>query len=674
MKYLRLLVLTSMILSSVFADGLLLPNDENYPTDFLRHRATIIDVEIEELYATTVVYQEFVNDWYETTDAVWSFPLPHDARSIQLLYTRHDTTFRAVLLESSQSTNPGTGQGGVAALVNNYIGVNGLKLQLSGIEPGAVQKIELSYVSLLDFFQGECRYRYPLETIDFTGYPVEHLQLNLSVNSSHDISGFEMETHPAYETISTDENYLEVEMSEPMTYLNRDLEFTFNLDGGFGRDFFSALHEDVDGHFAFFLTPPNITNQTENLNRRIVFLLSTSSTMLGFKLEASVAALKLALDELNEDDSFNVISYSYWASEWRTELTQATAANIASAKTYLDGLTASGGSDLEEGLVVGLDQFLSSDYHNAIVAFTDGRSPLDPIALAEENTHNTAIFPIAIGNKVDHTRLDMTARLNRGFVTYLDEESNLVEEIGRVFQIVNRPIFNNVVIDFNKDDVHDVFPEVNPNTYSGSYSLYSGRYQTPGTTSLDYWGDGIVGTQQYGFSLDFDSDTSEWDLAAYLWAKQALDNLEQQINIYGETPALKDSTIALSLRYQLRCRYTAYFADYEDIVIGIDTDDVIQQPHSSSLVMAFPNPFNPRTTFQIMIGENQGENPLVLNIYDIRGRLVGSIDLSHLTPGVHNISWLATDLNGVGLSSGVYFAVLESSEFHGKALKLLLLR
>ncbi|NQT61817.1 MAG: VWA domain-containing protein [Candidatus Marinimicrobia bacterium] len=674
MKQLLSLLVILAISSSVFADGLLMPNDENYPADFLRHRATIIDIEIEELYAMTVVYQEFVNDWHETTDAVWSFPLPYDARSIKLLYTRHDTIFQAILIESSQSTNPGTGEGGVAALVNDYIGVNGLRLQLRGIEPGDIQKVELSYVSLVDYFQGECHYKYPLETMDFTNYPVEHLELSVRVESDRDISDFSMPSHPNFDLITDDVSQIEIEMLESMAFLGRNLEFTYNLsDNGFGRNFYSSLNDEVAGHFAFFLTPPNLASLSETLNRKVVFLLSTSSTMLGFKLEASIAAMKLGLDELGETDFFNIIHYDYWASNWRSALVPASEANIASAKSYLDGLTASGGSNLQTGLEEAIEQFDDSDYHNAILAFTDGRAPLDPVGLATSNTHNIAIFPIAIGEDVSHARLDMTARMNLGFVTYLDEESDLVEDIHRVFQIVNRPLFNNVTVDFNKDDVHDIFPETYPSTYAGSYSLYSGRYDVSGSTSMDIWGDGIAGQQQYGFPLDFRNDTTEWDLSAYLWAKQAIDNLEQGIEVLGETPARKDSLIALSLRYQMRCRYTAYFADYEfeNPTIVDDTHPVLP---NSTLVKAYPNPFNPVTTFQIQIGEGESSTPLVLNIYDIRGRLIYSIDLSGLAPGTHQISWFARGINGSQLASGVYFAVLESGNFQGKPLKVLLLR
>ena len=108
------------------SDGLLMPENEDYPANFLRNKMTEVSVKIDGLVAQTVVTMEFVNEWDQAVDAVFNFPLPPDARSTQLLYTRNDTLFKAILRVEPQNPNPGTGQGGLAALVNQYIGPNGL--------------------------------------------------------------------------------------------------------------------------------------------------------------------------------------------------------------------------------------------------------------------------------------------------------------------------------------------------------------------------------------------------------------------------------------------------------------------------------------------------------------------------------------------------------------------
>ena len=59
-----------LITYPVFADGLMLSSESGYPKDFLRNRLTQVTVTINGPVAETSVYQEFVNEWTDSTDAV----------------------------------------------------------------------------------------------------------------------------------------------------------------------------------------------------------------------------------------------------------------------------------------------------------------------------------------------------------------------------------------------------------------------------------------------------------------------------------------------------------------------------------------------------------------------------------------------------------------------------
>ena len=70
-------------------------------------------------------------------------------------------------------------------------------------------------------------------------------------------------------------------------------------------------------------------------------------------------------------------------------------------------------------------------------------------------------------------------------------------------------------------------------------------------------------------------------------------------------------------------------------------------PASIDISNAYPNPFNPSTSFDINIG-NTGF--VSLSIYNISGQLVDVIYEGNMDAGVYNMTWNATDV-----SSGVYF-------------------
>ena len=107
---------------------------------------THVSVQINGLVAETAVYQEFENEWDRPVYAVYSFPLPADARATQFLYWANDKVYKAVLRVQEQATNPGTGGGGIIAEVNKYIGQNGIRIALKNVPAGGVQKVKLYLV------------------------------------------------------------------------------------------------------------------------------------------------------------------------------------------------------------------------------------------------------------------------------------------------------------------------------------------------------------------------------------------------------------------------------------------------------------------------------------------------------------------------------------------------
>lgn len=89
-------------------------------------------------------------------------------------------------------------------------------------------------------------------------------------------------------------------------------------------------------------------------------------------------------------------------------------------------------------------------------------------------------------------------------------------------------------------------------------------------------------------------------------------------------------------------------------------------PAEYALYQNYPNPFNPATTIEFDLPEYA---PVSLKLYNIQGQWVQTlIDNQSFVPGHH-----AVQLNGSGLSSGVYFYRLESTGFTADR-KLLLLK
>ncbi len=675
-KYNKIILIFLSLTAVSFANGLLMPSNQNYPKDFLRNTVTEVTVNIHGEIAETVVYQEFENEWFDSTDAVYSFPLPPNARATKFLYWYKDKIYQAVLKVKEQAVNPGTGEGGVAAEVNKYIGRNGIKIFLKGIQPGTIQKVELHYVSLCGYYQGKVSYNFPLNSENFVTYPLDHLQFNININSNSDITAFDLPGNPDYKIIQSDKNILKLELVKPKDYANQDLDFYYETDNSsLGVDFYSAANDTMDGHFTLFVKPQNEVMPDSIFPRRIFFLLSNSSGMFGNNLNQSIYAISKSLDQLNSNDYFNIIIFNYITESWKTAPISAGPENIQSAKDYLATINTSYGSDMDSAIKETFKQIKDDKFSNSMIVFTDGRSVVDPKEIESLNTYKAGIFPIGIGDNLDRARLEMIAALNYGFVTYLDPLDNLSDEMIRVFDQISQPLLKNVAFEYGGAGVSQVIPGKLPSTYAGSLFFMTGRYKNSGESGISIAGTSVTGMRAYDFRLNFNDKTNENKFTESIWAKETIDEIEREIEIYGETPELKQKDIELSLAYNIRCRYTAYIADYqtEPTAAGVSGNKGLIMP-DSYIAGNFPNPFNPSTKIRIFLDYNSLGKTKLIKIYNILGELVAVIDITNLLEGWQEVTFDGRNMLGNYLASGIYLVQLQVGNRISNSIKINLVK
>ena len=94
--------------------------------------------------------------------------------------------------------------------------------------------------------------------------------------------------------------------------------------------------------------------------------------------------------------------------------------------------------------------------------------------------------------------------------------------------------------------------------------------------------------------------------------------------------------------------------DNEILLLRIKQD--FKSDLDQSLVSTYPNPFNPKINFSFEI---YSPGIVGLNIYDLSGRKIKTINKSFYQKGTNQISWNAEDENGNNVASGAYIFDLE---------------
>ncbi|RPH92812.1 MAG: T9SS C-terminal target domain-containing protein, partial [Calditrichaeota bacterium] len=96
----------------------------------------------------------------------------------------------------------------------------------------------------------------------------------------------------------------------------------------------------------------------------------------------------------------------------------------------------------------------------------------------------------------------------------------------------------------------------------------------------------------------------------------------------------------------------------------------VNLPHSLVLQQNYPNPFNAQTTMRIRLS---AEEYLLLEIYDLKGRLVRTLVDGAYDAGEYVLTWDGRDWFGRQMSSGIYYCQLKSSS-SSQVKKMVLLR
>jgi len=113
-----------------------------------------------------------------------------------------------------------------------------------------------------------------------------------------------------------------------------------------------------------------------------------------------------------------------------------------------------------------------------------------------------------------------------------------------------------------------------------------------------------------------------------------------------------------------------YDQDFAEKVTSLGIEDLNSVPTSFTVLPAYPNPFNPSTT--ITYGLDSGSD-VSIQIYDITGQLISTLQDNFQTQGWHSVKWNGTNQYGNQVPAGIYLSKVTSST-NTKTTKLMLLK
>lgn len=557
-------------------------------------KGTVVDVDIAGFGARVTVVQTFTNASKTPIETVYSFPLPADAavdrmrmqvgsRVIEGMIKRREEARR--IYEAAKS------QGQVAGLLDQER-PNLFTQTVANVMPGAEVKIEISYVQLLKYEEGQFEFSFPMvvgprfvtpQTVDrqLVTPPIvpkgmrtgADIKLTARVDAGAPIKELDSVLH-ATSTRREGANRAVVTLSRKDEIPNRDFILRYRVAGeGVTGAVLTHANAQQGGFFTLVLMPPKEPRSQDIAPKEVLFVMDQSGSQSGFPIQKSKELTLQLIRTLNPEDTFNVISFANGVRQLWPGPKRSDEQSLAEAARFVEGLQANGGTQLLSAVQAALEPKPDPDRLRLVVFNTDGfvGNEFEILDAIQKHRGSARMFTFGIGNSVNRFLIDSMSAEGKGDSEIVTLAEAAEKAVDRFVQRTRSPLLTDVEVRFEGVSVQQLLPEAIPDVFSEKPIVVMGRYDQPGRGK-------VVVSGRYGgevWSRSFDVVLPAKDQAgsaiASLWARNRVDQLMRRNWLAAQRGAPADDTSAVvdvALEFGIMSQYTSFVA-VESRVVNI---------------------------------------------------------------------------------------------------------
>lgn len=570
----------------------------------LKH--TDVRVEISGFLSRVNVTQEFENPFKEKIEAVYTFPLPANAAVDDMTMVVGDRIVRGKILrrEEAQAVYDAAKSGGQVASLLNQERPNIFTQSVANILPNEKIKITISYVETLKYEAGSYEFSFPMvvgprykpgtavsqpgsgSSPDTSQVPdasrISPKPVAEGMRAGHDVSldimldagvpldGIKGKSHQVeLERLSAHSAHVRLKGSSMIP--NKDFVLSYDVAGKSIQDALLTHRSGKGGYFTLILQPPDRITVADVTPKELIFVLDTSGSMNGFPIEKAKETMKLALDGLYPDDTFNLITFSGDTKIMFPKPVPATPENLKTAQKFLSGTAGSGGTEMMKAIKASLDPSDSQNHVRIVCFMTDGHVGNDMEIISEVQKHpNARVFAFGIGSSVNRFLLDKMAEAGRGEVEYVALNDDGSAAARRFHERVRNPLLTDITVDWSALPVADVYPQRIPDLFGAKPVILTGRYTAAGRGVIRLKGKMAGREFVREIAVDFPESELRHDVVSSLWARSRIDDLMGHDYSGAQQGAMKaelqETITSLGLEYRLMTQFTSFVAVEEMIV------------------------------------------------------------------------------------------------------------
>jgi Ca-activated chloride channel family protein len=571
----------------------------------LRH--TDVKASVAGYIATVDVTQEFHNPYDGKIEAVYVFPLPHNAAVNEFLMTVGERKIRGIIRERQEAQrvyNEAKRQGYVASLLTQER-PNIFTQSVANIEPGKRIDINIKYFNTLSYSDGWYEFAFPMvvgprfnppSSTDGIGAvgrgaPGDSRQktevqfLRPGERSGHDIAlAVQLDAGVPVEAIESRSHRVAVKKQSPRRaevvlddaerIPNRDFLLRWKVAGEgvksgliVHRDDRAGQGEGGGGYFALMLVPPENLKRLPRSPLEMVFTLDVSGSMQGQPIEQAKSAVRYALTHMGRDDTFQVVRFSGSADAFANGPVPATPQNVREALRFIEGTDAGGGTMMIEGIRRSLE-FPADESRPRCVAFlTDGfiGNEAEILGALHGALGRSRVFSFGVGTAVNRYLMEHMAKLGDGAVAYigLQDRNEGSDVMAAYFERISHPALTNISIEWGGAKVDEMFPQRVPDLFVGKPVILTGRFTGAAPEAVRVTGKVRGEAQAMQVTANAGDVAGAEKALPLVWARMKIADLADRAtyeSVGEEAGDLPRQIRQVALDYGLMSAYTAFVA------------------------------------------------------------------------------------------------------------------
>jgi len=565
-------------------------------------------VDVRGLVASATVTQQYVNSGTTPVEAVYIFPLPHDAAVYDMEIRIGNRIIRSEIHERQEAKRvyeQAKSDGKRAALLEEER-PNIFTASVANIMPGDHIDVRLRYVQPLRWDEGKMRLLFPMvvgpryipgtQAIDHTGTGwasdtdavadasrITPIVRNPESRSGHDIS-VTVDLDPGFDAASVkcvshavnvsrlSDGRQHVELASGATLPNKD--FILEVQEAETNQpkaalFLSPGNDSGETQFLLAAFPPTV-RPSQRLPVEMLYMIDVSGSMGGTSIEQAREALLQALGRLGPADRFGILAFNHSYQEFSSVPLLATADNLARARKYVQYLQAGGGTEMLPALLHVMRKPQTSGTLRHIVLLTDGDLGNEEqiFAALRHDLGGARLYTVAIGSAPNLFLATKMAQFGRGTFTHIADIHEIQAQMTRLFETIESPVLTDVKLSFEGVEVTDLYPERPPDLFQQQPLLIFGRISKGRVGQLHLTG--RAGNDPYETTIAFDTSKAAFHPGiTTLWARQRVEELMDRWRESNENEQaeIRANVIVHAIRYRLVTRFTSLVA-VEEVVVN----------------------------------------------------------------------------------------------------------